>query len=124
MPASKRRQQQWVRAVILCIGAFTFISFLAADPLLRTLRKRDQIGVTPQEGMATVAAYVPPQPHAMPSPLPALVGVRFRGGIHIAAQVIQPEAIHLDQSVRIIYRIGHSGAVYIDQVSPLENAKK
>lgn len=118
--ADQRRNQWWVRAVILLVGGFTFLSFLAADPVLRTLRKRDQIGVISQEATATVATYVPAQPSAMPNPLPALVGVRFRGGIHTASTVIRPEAIRLNQTVRIVYRIGHSGSVYIDEVAPMK----
>jgi hypothetical protein len=119
MPASTTRQQRWLRAAILIIGTFTFLAFLFADPLLRSLRKRDQIGATPQQGVATVVTLVPPHPQVGADPTPALVAVRFRGGIHVAKTVLEYPQLKVGQSARIEYRVGKSGAIYVDTVEPL-----
>jgi len=113
------RQQRLLRAAILLIGGFTLICFLLADPLLRGMRKRDQIGAVPQQGAAVVVTLVPARPQADGTPEPAFADVRFRGHLYTANQVIDAESLKVGASAQITYRVGKSGRIYVDSVAPV-----
>jgi hypothetical protein len=119
-PRARTGKQRWVRAAILIIGAFVLISFLAADPILRGMRRRDQIGAKPQEGTAVVVTLVPPRSNENGDPLPALATVRFAGRIYAANQVYDVARLKVDAPAHIEYRVGKSGAIYLDAVEPLD----
>lgn len=121
-PLSK--QQRIIRAVILVVGIITFLSFLLADPLIRTLNKLNLKGASPQQGIATVVTLVPAGSSLLGTPQPPLVVVRFRGRLYPAGKVLDFSDLHLNQPARIRYRVGHNGAIYVDQVAPLSTSSK
>jgi hypothetical protein len=117
------RQQRLLRAAILLIGGFTLVCFLLADPVLRGMRKRDQIGAAPQQGTAVVVTLVPPRPQADGTAEPALAGVRFRGHLYTADHVMDVEEVKLGDTVQITYRVGKSGHIYLDSIAPLPSPR-
>jgi len=113
------KHQKRLRFVILLIGSLVMFSFLGADPILRTLRKRDQVGAEPQVGVAVVTTLVPPRTNETGDRMPPLATVRFRGHIYGANQVYDVARLKVDALARIEYRVGKSGRVYMDAVEAL-----
>src|SRR5579871_3934420 len=114
------KQQQRVRAAILIIGSFVMLSFLFADPLLRGLRKRDQVGARSETGVADIVTLVPPRINETGDPMPPLATVRFRGRIYAANHVYEVGRLKVDAPARIEYRVGKSRTIYLDAVEPLD----
>ena len=119
MSSPIRHKQQRVRMAILVTGGLVLLAFLGADPVLRGLRRRDQIGAVHHEGVATVVTLVLPRPNENGDPLPPLATVRFQGRIYSVNQVYEPSRLQVDAPAHIDYRVGRSGAVYVDAVEPL-----
>ena len=122
---SRTKQQRALRAFILICGGFVLLCFLAADPVLRTFRKRDLKDAVPQQGVATVVTLVLPAANMVgdtKGDLTPLVGVRFHDGIHTAARVYNVRGLQIGQPARVQYRMGKSGAVVVDSVEPLDAA--
>jgi hypothetical protein len=116
-PLSK--QQRIVRAVILIVGSITLLSFLFADPLLRGFTRQNLQGVRPQTGTAVVVTLVPAGSSLLGTPQPPLVVVRFHGHLYQAGKVIAFDKLQLNRPARIVYRVGHNGTIYVDEVAPL-----
>jgi hypothetical protein len=114
------KQQRRLRIAILVIGAFVFLTFLFADPLLRGMRRRDQIGAKSETGVAIVVTLVPPRINETGDPMPALATVRYRGHIYAANHVYEVARLKIDAPARIEYRVGKSGTLYLDAVEPLD----
>ena len=113
------KQQQRLRIGILIVGSLVFLSFLGLDPILRSFRKRDQMGAVTQEGVAIVTTLIPPRANENGDPMPALATVRFRGHIYAANRVYDVARLKIDAPARVEYRVGKSGTVYLDSVEPL-----
>ncbi|CEK17127.1 hypothetical protein [Chthonomonas calidirosea] len=120
-PLSK--QQRIVRAVILIVGSITLLSFLFADPLLRTFTHKNLQGVRPQIGTAIVVTLVPAGSSLLGTPQPPLVVVRFRGHLYQAGKVIGFDRLQLNRPARIVYRVGHNATIYVDEVAPLNSSQ-
>jgi hypothetical protein len=121
-PATSK-QQRWLRAAILVVGALVLLSFLFADPLLRSMRKRDQAGAKPEMGVAIVVTLAPPHLNENGDLTPALATVRFQGRIYAANHVYEVARLKVDAPAWVEYRVGKSGAIYLDAVEPLEPDK-
>lgn len=113
------KQQRLFRAAILLIGGFTLLCFLLADPVLRGMTRRDQLGAVPQQGAAVVVTLVPSRPVADNAPEPAMADVRFRGNLYAATHVMDAEEMKVGDTVQITYRVGKSGRIYLDSIAPL-----
>ena len=115
--------QRWVRAFILFVGAFVFLCFLLADPLLRHYRKDDFKNAPPQEGVGTVVTLVMPPANVLGDTKGdqqrPLVTVRFHGGVYNAARTPDAQRLQVDKPAQIGYRVGKSGRVVVDWVAPL-----
>ena len=114
------KQQRRLRRIILIFGGFVLLSFLFTDPILRTWRKRDQIGAVSREGVAVVTTLVLPRINESGDAMPALATVRFNGHIYAANKVFDAARLKVDAPAHIEYRVGKSGTIYLDAVEPLE----
>jgi len=113
------KQQRRLRIVILIIGGFVFLSFLGTDPILRSFRGRDQVGAVTQEGVAILTTLILPRAGESGDLMPALATVRFRGRIYAANRVYDVARLKIDAPARVEYRVGKSGAIYLDAVEPM-----
>ncbi len=100
-------------------SATLVIALFIVVPGLRPLLKRDRVDAPPRWGFATVVIYVPPTQDANGVPVPPQASVRFLGRILGVKEVLGVGEIRVGQTVRIHYRVGRSGRIYVDTAQPL-----
>jgi hypothetical protein len=108
-----------MRGAVIAIGVLIFLFALWFPEWARKSVKKDREEAVPQQGVATVAMLIDAKPNVTGKPSPQQVLVRFRGGIYSAGSITGFDELREGQPAQIIYRIGRSGRVYIDNVGPV-----
>ena len=110
---------RWIRVVFWIAAVAYFLVCLLFPYYMRKAIRKDRTETIPQEGTATVAILVPPSQDANGTPSPAQASVRFQGQVLGAKEVFGVPELAIGKEARIIYRIGKSGHIYVDRVTPL-----
>jgi hypothetical protein len=117
-----KERQKRIRVAIMAIGVITTLCFIIVPGFGRRMLRRDYADALPQQGVATLALIVEERVEAgTDKRYPPKVIVRFREAVHRVRNVT-PEDItgmKVNQQVRITYRVGKSGRVYVDSIAPL-----
>lgn len=109
----------WFRAAIVIVGAVVFLASMILPEWIRLYVKHDRVSAVPRSGSAVVVVARPARPDEMGDPVPAQVTVRFHGTLVPAQKIVGFDRLRVGAPARIVYRIGRSGRIYVDQVSPI-----
>ena len=119
------QQQKQIRGCILALGAFIFLAFALIPPYLRFTEKKkmeDRLAAPVQHGIARVKAIATRSEGDVTNYFSGQVLVDFRGKNVMAQNILKLDKLKEGQDVDIAYRVGKSGKVYIELVSPLNSA--
>ena len=123
MTASTRSITRNKHGVSRAIIASTLLVLLLAVPFgalyLNRASERDLQGVPEREGTATVVEIRQRNASRAMVPAGSRVVVEFEGNRYQARQASSLVFLQPGKPARIYYRIGRSGQVYVDRVSPL-----
>jgi len=114
------QRNRWLRLGFFVIAGLIFLFALIFPEAARLAIKRDREEAVPRMGVAKVAILVAAAPAPLgDNPSPPIVSVRFHGSIVPVQTVVGFNRLQLGQTVQIVYRIGHSGRIYVDRIEPL-----
>ena len=115
----QKLRNRWLRAGVLLLFFIFCLVVTVLPPVIRRAIKQDRAGATARDGVATVAILVPGVSNPGSAPAPPQVSVRFQGGIRPVKEIDDIEGLKIDQPVKIHYRVGKSGHIYVDSLQPL-----
>ena len=112
-------KNRWLRTAVLLLFFIFCFAVTVLPPVIRRAIKRDRADAIAREGIATVAILVPGVSNPGSAPAPPQVSVRFKGGIRSVKEIDDIQGLKIDQPVKIHYRVGKSGHIYVDSLQPL-----
>lgn len=122
-----RNSQWWLRVFILVVGTVTTLSMILVPWIGRRMVKKDYTESVVREGIGTVAMLVDQREDMARGEIyPPTVMVRFEGSVRPVREVSLPDfsRLTLNQQVKIIYRLGKSGHIYVENVAPLSTSDR
>lgn len=111
----KKERNMLVRRLCVALAIVVFLVALVAPGWIRLSIKRDREEAIPKKGVATVVMLVPERMEQVTNRMyPAQVLVRFNGAVYPVRSVPDIEGMAVNKPVKILYRIGKSGHVYVE----------
>ncbi|MCS6774948.1 MAG: hypothetical protein RMJ43_13820 [Chloroherpetonaceae bacterium] len=117
-----RRSQRWFRAFLLVVGGTTALCMILVPWIGRRMLQRDYAESVLHEGIGTVVMLVDQRVDiARGEVYQPKVIVRFRGAAYPVRSVAVTDypRLRIGQSVRILYRVGRMGRLYVETVEPV-----
>ena len=111
-----------MRGCILVIGAFYTLANIIIPAYLRSEEKKklqDRLGAPIQHGVAKIKAIATRSDGDVTNNFPGQILVDFHGKTVMAQNILNLDQLKEGQDAAITYRVGKSGKVYIEVVSPV-----